>query len=142
MSKLEIPTDNLYKFIAISGLSLIIFSIIALIAVITGPDKLIEASIKDAQKYLALVDKQIITKTPLTQTEVATLFSTEAEIKSYNEILEYRNANSIIVIRGLTILIVLGIGAVGFGFYCWYYKLQIHLDRQIANAEQGAAATE
>jgi len=131
----EIPTDNLYKFLAIAGISLIIAAIVGLIAVLSGPDKLIESAITAAQQYVALVDKQEITETTLTTDETSKLFSLEADVKSYIEILDYRKQASNIAFCLLWITAILGIIVASLGFFLWYLKLQKFLDAELKNRQ-------
>mgnify|MGYP003584142935 CR=1 FL=1 len=132
MSNLTPPTDNLYKFIAIAGLSLIIVGTLSLTAVLTGPDKLIESAITSAKQYVAFVDKQNITKKELTADETSRLFALEAEIKAYIEILDYRTMNARIVFLVLIVLVIVGMFVSATGFWLWYYKLQKPLDIELS----------
>jgi membrane-bound ClpP family serine protease len=144
----EAPTDNLYKFIAIFGLALLLVGAI-LPTYITYSEKM--NYVETMAKVKALENEMLVAG----DFEILEEFKTEKvrtseEVERFNakvrdftlkngqavaelERFNARNPFAVAAADNIRILYVIGAFLVAFGFVLWYYKLQRYQDLIIKN---------
>ena len=112
----SLPTDNLYKFLALFGLVLIV---VGLFLTYDYPNRL----------YERLYELQSQEKTLNVSNNYSVKYELEAEIKKLN--LKVENLGYLLYL----FIAVAFIGGVfsSCGFYHWYYKLQVYSDEILKN---------
>lgn len=139
------PTDNLYKFVALTGLILLIFAFIYPLQLISD----LELRTVDTNTKISLlaVEKSNIEEDLATAKKSKKLSFEEIEsladrsrkfqLKSVEVDGEHERLGTLtkqlrFVWNALTILIVFGFGMTCVGFYCWYYRVQKVLDKNLS----------
>lgn len=156
----NLPTDSLYKFFALSGVTLVIVSCSALyIAVNSFSEKVTE--VNGAQKLVELEIDWLDQDTKLLEREVSTMDSAQLNQPEEHNLTEYREQadqiitkqrallykhvqletklelvrtigdNTRFTIRIFSTLAFIGLVMAYIGFYFWYHRVQKFLDQQI-----------
>lgn len=141
----EVPTDNLYKFIAITGLILFITGVLFLFYNRTTTiQQLIDIQ---AQKYRLISDNTVISK------ELSLLHKNEMNSKEYKIYLQKLNESGTINVEIMRVdalsnllehrlkfyeypllgLLFISVFIIEYGFRMWKNKLQIYQDEIIKN---------
>ena len=143
------PTDNLYKFVALAGLALLIFSIVYPLKLIDDLElRLVDTEMR---RDMLLVDISALERAAdrLTATRVQNPAVTEqwTEIRKTLEKTHIENRSEeerfkilLKQIRGKLIWLAVGTG-VGYilahrGFYLWYHRVQKPLDELARNRNE------
>lgn len=151
----SIPTDNLYKFMAISGLTLVLFSITLTIFRL---DRALERSDHLRLEIAALASDVDEARTDLTRLETIRN-PTEVQIRDIRERsrdLNSRNAGAVVRAKIVSRLVddlhetvrwcfagmIVGTILSGVGFRLWYTRVQVFLDRSLSREGRGNASTE
>ena len=113
-NKVTVPTDNIYKFYALFGLVLFVFSCTAVIHVNESTNELI---LKEAPEIVAL--KQIDKASPVENVRLAAL---ERKV-------EIAKANKDFFLGVLVLLTAVSLCMMGYGFTKWHTEVQPFLDR-------------
>lgn len=122
---INLPTDNFYKFCCLSGLFLIVTSVIC--SIYTYKSSL-NAEIKHSTdiQILELKQKQ---KLPLSMQEKVLL-------QNSKELLSITKSDKHYALRWIVYLFILGLFLFTYGFICWYMKIQRYEDAIIRFQEQ------
>ena len=143
MTPLQLPTDNLYKFCALSGLVMVILS------VYTPMKNLYEIGLQEIEIDYRL--KLISLKSDDTQirAEEGLIDETEARLQASERLQElaeiyYLNhkAEALLTQTGYLINVFfygIGMGFIlsTFGFYCWYFRIQKPADERVRAGIKG-----
>jgi hypothetical protein len=124
-------TDNLYKFIAISGLVLIVTSAV----IIWSHDKTLTSILQEQTRrtsLLAAEGNKVINGQASVEQKKAEIAQTEAELESGYKVFDIAlgtaNFYGFLAI-GLELV---GLLATVIGFWLWYARVQVHQDRILA----------
>lgn len=112
-NKIPLPTDNIYKFYALFGLLLLVFSIGAALYVNRTTNDLV---------FDRIVTRQLLRNDPAPNAEQRIrLIVTERQI-------EIANSNRLFFLFGLGVLGAVGGCCIGYGFRKWHTEVQPVLD--------------
>lgn len=112
-SRIPLPTDNIYKFYALFGLLLIIFSCGAVIYVSQSTNETVFSTLVEVETL-----KEQKEPTP----------SVQVKIEALGKLLEVAKANKDFFNKSLGILIGLAVCIAFYGFYLWQTGLQKVID--------------
>ncbi|SFU14723.1 hypothetical protein [Pseudomonas marincola] len=112
-SRIPLPTDNIYKFYALFGLLLIIFSCGAVIYVSQSTNETVFSTLVEVETL-----KEQKEPTP----------SVQVKIEALGKLLEVSKANKDFFNKSLGILIGLAVCIAFYGFYLWQTGLQKVID--------------
>jgi fucose permease len=146
MNGVNLPTDNLYKFIALAGLAIMIFSGYFIVTRLEQGTALRnqldrESALIDVQEnQIELALEQLKLKIGV---EAKALQSARNEIqrrkaqlgKDAEAATRYLKF-SLFLFEYLFIAVYVGIGIAIFGFGLWYWKLQRHMDKAVREQKQ------
>ena len=132
----SLPTVNLYKFIAISGLVLIVTSAV----IIWSHDKMLTSIVQEQARrtsLLAAERKQIMDTQALPEQKKTEIAQKEAQLKSGDKVFDIAlGAANFYGFLALGLELV-GLLAAAIGFWLWYTRVQVHQDRiLVAQAKQ------
>ena len=116
----NLPTDNLYKFIALSGVALTSIILVLSIGTLGG-----------LQDDLAAIEGKIATHTKLLNAPDANstaLYLAAAELHGNLIELELRAKYSFIFSVILAIFLIATLALALYGFKAWYYRIQVYED--------------
>jgi hypothetical protein len=136
----NLPTDNLYKFMAIAGLTLVVYSLIAPFALLNRNLEKIESVASEAAAIGADVkllneSLKVDPVTPGDREEAGKRLEQSADVARRNAVLGVKREmvhrlnqqNLVVEIAGIVALLVGSALAVA-GFYLWYDRVQKYLD--------------
>ena len=127
----SLPTDNLYKFIAISGLVLVVTSAV----IIWSHDKALTSIVQEQARrtsLLAAERKQVIDTQALPEQKKTEIAEIEAQLKSGYKVFDIAlGAANFYGFLALGLDLV-GLLAAAIGFWLWYTRVQVHHDRILA----------
>lgn len=133
------PTDNLYKFLALFGLALIILSVVIVSLRTSYINDRISAAQVNLATYKALKAKlsEMPTTAASTQMERANRFQDEmeqTEMEFVRKKAEIESGKILLDVgmRDCLVLFFVGLVVSIGGFLLWYYKLQRHHDALLA----------
>ena len=106
---IPIPTDSIYKFYALFGLLLFVFSIGALLYVIKSTNELVFSSVIDIEIYKA-IDKP-------TSVDIAKLTAAEKRV-------EIAVSDKKFFVRAISVISAIAIFSMAYGFRQWHTKVQ------------------
>ncbi|WP_417661426.1 hypothetical protein [Pseudomonas sp.] len=112
-SRIPLPTDNIYKFYALFGLLLIIFSCGAVIYVSQSTNETVFSTLVEVETL-----KEQKEPTP----------SVQVKIEALGKLLEVAKANKDFFNKSLGILIGMAVCIAFYGFYLWQTGLQKVID--------------
>lgn len=111
---LPIPTDNIYKFSCLFGLTLIVVSVFSYASIYSSS---LDRSIKYYEVVIPLEAKESRSKTE------------DETLKLNRRLLDVTKSNKDFTLTTLAALFGIGLGISGIGAYYWYKKIQLRDDR-------------
>ena len=131
----NLPTDNLYKFIALSGLSIFLFSFFIPLYLNYSINQQIAEVLSDLHVVESKMDR--LENTPKDSPHFERRFK-EVEllndkVRKANELTKYLRLNQLSVLNYKYIGVTIGVFLSVLGFYLWYTRVQKYLDKELRN---------
>ena len=138
---IPIPTDNLYKFLAIAGLTISLFSLaMNTISVNQYAEKRIQL-LSDISGYRIQTDKlirELGSKNPESQTISAQTRELESHVEELSSIVKITRDSFDRVTKLQNMGVLFGFFISATGFFLWYWKLQRYEDLALESRSTAA----
>jgi hypothetical protein len=141
MNGLNLPTDNLYKFMALAGLGVVLFSVYFIVTRVEQgtalrnqldrESALIDAEDNQIELAWERLKLKIGPEAKALQSARNEIKKRKARIAAVVEAATRFLQLSLFLFENLFIAIYVGIGVAIFGFCLWYWKVQRHMDKAL-----------